>query len=108
MPNNLIKLMEHWDIEPKDIIRDTGIIGSRVTNLKDFAQSKLNRKIYAWELEALESLFPETCTCHNCDNTFPSRDLKTYKEYDMGHIYHSHDYCPHCGSEDYEYLRIKE
>lgn len=76
MPNNLVKLMEYWDIEPKDIIRDTGIIGSRVTNLKDFAQSKLNRKIYAWELEALEALFPETCICPQCDNIFPSRDIK--------------------------------
>ena len=100
--------MEFWDIEPKDIIRDTGIIGSRVTNLKDFAQSKLNRKIYAWELEALEDLFPETCTCHNCETTFPSRDIGEYSESERGHTYHSESYCPHCGSEDYEYLRIKE
>lgn len=108
MPNNLVRLMDFWDIEPKDIVRDTGIIGSRVTNLKDFAQFKLNRKLYAWELEALESLFPETCICAECENIFPSRDVGEYTESERGYTYHSETYCPHCGNVDYEYLTITQ
>lgn len=106
MRNNLVKLMQFWDITPKIIIENTDIIGSRVTNLTDFDQSKINRKIYAIERDQLDELFPETCICTDCENIFASREVRCIQHTEKGYTYHQSDHCPHCGSEDYHDLKI--
>jgi len=106
MPNNLVKLMEFWDIIPKHIVENTDIIGSRVTNLTDFDQSKINKKLYAIERDQLEQLFPETCICTDCENIFPVKDVRCVQQTEWGCSYHESDHCPYCGSEDYYDLKI--
>lgn len=101
MSNTLKTLLEVTEVTQTELSAETGILQSRISNLCNMTQDRLESSVKDIEHRKICGFFESMFFCFKCEKVHSWDELKWYTELDMGYVVYETQFCKYCGSDDW-------